>query len=118
MKYIKEYKNIDFDEFDWEEEEGNKINFSYKNKDEWKEFINNISVGDRVICNFNNTNDNYINELAYVREITKDEILLEFDNYIGGHDGMSTGSIYRGKNGHCWWFNYNFLYELEISKID
>lgn len=31
-----------------------------------------------------------------------DMVLVEFDEYVDGHDGNRIG--FTGKNGHCWWF--------------
>ena len=38
------------------------------------------------------------------------EVLIEFDDYIDGHNGSG-----RGKYGHCWWFNKEDL--IKIAKI-
>ena len=34
---------------------------------------------------------------------TRDRFLVEFDESMGGHSG---NGIYKGKRGHCWWFDY------------
>ena len=34
----------------------------------------------------------------------EDLVLIEFDDYINGHDGYHYGSDIEGKDGHCWWF--------------
>lgn len=33
----------------------------------------------------------------------RDRFLVEFDESIGGHSG---NGAYKGKRGHCWWFDY------------
>lgn len=39
--------------------------------------------------------------------------LVEFDEYIGGHDGGGMG-----KDGHCWWSHFNLLELVQPIKID
>lgn len=34
---------------------------------------------------------------------TRDRFLVEFDESMGGHSG---NGAYKGKRGHCWWFDY------------
>lgn len=38
-------------------------------------------------------------------------VLIEFEDYINGHDGNKRGDV-RGKNGHCWW-----LYKEDLTQI-
>lgn len=33
----------------------------------------------------------------------RDHFLVEFDESMGGHSG---NGAYKGKRGHCWWFDY------------
>ena len=33
----------------------------------------------------------------------RDRFLVEFDESMGGHSG---NGAYKGKPGHCWWFDY------------
>ena len=33
----------------------------------------------------------------------RDRFLVEFDESMGGHSG---NGAYKGKRGHCWWFDY------------
>lgn len=33
----------------------------------------------------------------------RDRFLVEFDESMGGHSG---NGAYKGKWGHCWWFDY------------
>lgn len=33
----------------------------------------------------------------------RDRFLVEFDESMGGHSG---NGAYKGKQGHCWWFDY------------
>ena len=33
----------------------------------------------------------------------RNRFLVEFDEYMGGHNG---NGAYMGKRGYCWWFDY------------
>ena len=46
--------------------------------------------------------------------ITQELVLIEFDDFINGHDGNRRGSI-KGKDGHCWWISEEGL--IEIAKV-
>ena len=34
----------------------------------------------------------------------RDRFLVEFDEYMGGHNG---NGAYMGNRGYCWWFDYH-----------
>lgn len=40
------------------------------------------------------------------------DFLVEFDEYIGGHDGFDWGA-HKGKYGHCLWYKASHLALLE-----
>ena len=88
MKYIKEYKEIDWEDFDYEESYGGwvKVNTPYE-----------LSIGDIVKCSVRRRN----NKIGKVVRIGN-TIGVEFDEYINGHDCSG-----KGKNGYCW--NVDFL---------
>jgi len=63
-------------------------------------------VDDIVIYVDKAWNDEWYKKVAKIIDIDKssnfDEYLLEFKEYINGHDGNSIGNI-KGKDGHCIW---------------
>lgn len=61
-----------------------------------------FQVGDRVRCikkDYEIGGINIVNELGVIRETGDSNVLVEFDNNIGGHSGNG-----KGKDNHCWWF--------------
>lgn len=52
-----------------------------------------IGIGGTVVIN---NAENHLND-------TRDRFLVEFDESMGGHSG---NGAYKGKRGHCWWFDY------------
>lgn len=44
-----------------------------------------------------------------------DSILIEFDKDIKGHDGNQC--LKKGKNGHCWWVNIDYLKKYAFFKL-
>ena len=46
-------------------------------------------------------------KIIYIKDILTSRVLIEFDDFINGHDGAG-----RGKNGHCWW-----LYKEDLTQI-
>lgn len=40
------------------------------------------------------------------------DCLVEFDNDVGGHDGLSWGDV-KGKEKHCYWFKANEIVAIE-----
>lgn len=64
-----------------------------------------FQVGDRVRCikkDYEIGGINIVNELGVIRETGDSNVLVEFDNNIGGHSGNG-----KGKDNHCWWFIQN-----------
>lgn len=78
---------------------------------------NDLKIGDRVrvvsVPNSFNTENSKIRPgmTGTVKEIIKGCIGIEFDEYMGGHDGNSW--LWSGKKGYCW----NVTYE-RLEKID
>lgn len=69
-----------------------------------------FQVGDRVRC----IKKDIVNELGVIRETGDSNVLVEFDNNIGGHSGNG-----KGKDNHCWWFmNSSEYLELVDNKDD
>lgn len=62
-----------------------------------------FKVGDRVVCEY--ADDNYLVEGKHGKIIgfTQNEFLIEFDDYVKGHNGNSNYGRVRGRNGHCWY---------------
>lgn len=84
------YQILTFSDYDWGE--------AYKRLPPFK-------VGDRVCCTKSyQGNDDIVGKTGTVKEneypFHSDNILIEFDEYINGHDG-ACGEKY--KYGHCWW---------------
>jgi hypothetical protein len=52
-----------------------------------------IGIGGTVVID---NAENHLND-------TRDRFLVEFDESMGGHSG---NGAYKGKRGHCWWFDY------------
>lgn len=40
------------------------------------------------------------------------DCLVEFDNHVGGHDGLNWGNV-KGEEGHCYWFKANEIVAIE-----
>lgn len=59
-------------------------------------------IGDRVIAIKEVGNDAKINVTGRIIDIDNDDYLVEFDEYINGHDGNLWG-FKTGKKGYCWW---------------
>lgn len=76
-----------------------------------------FQVGDRVRCikkDYEIGGINIVNELGVIRETGDSNVLVEFDNNIGGHSGNG-----KGKDNHCWWFmNSSEYLELVDNKDD
>jgi ribosomal protein L21E len=41
--------------------------------------------------------------------MAKNQILIEFDEDVEGHDGNGIGRVF-GKEGRCWWIEVEFMY--------
>ena len=84
------YKILEFSDFEWDEMTPKHI----------------FKVGDRVRCIDGLTKKELVGKMGTVIDITGIEgvffnhVLVEFDEYINGHDGIF-GT--KGKDGHCWW---------------
>lgn len=74
-----------------------------------------FQVGDRVRCikrDYEIGGINIVNELGVIRETGDSNVLVEFDNNIGGHSGNG-----KGKDNHCWWImNSSEYLELVDNK--
>jgi hypothetical protein len=69
---------------------------------------NGFNVGDRVKVN---------GKAGVVRHISEDAptILVEFDEFVHGHAGRSSGKEY--KDGHCWWYNPEAIEKICPDKL-
>ena len=75
-------------------------------------------VGDRVLYKNKVGNLGLENQKGVVVFSAAEEILVEFDNCIGGHNGNGVRGINHFKNYHCWWISFtNGLKLLEPKKI-
>lgn len=76
-----------------------------------------IKIGDRVkvisVSNlFKSENDRIIIGMTgTVKDITEFIVGVEFDDYMGGHNGN-----WKGKDGYCWWVEYKHLEKIEETK--
>lgn len=77
----KEYKILEFSDFEWDE----------MTKPAFK-------VGDRVRCIDEFVNPNATGKIGTVIDNADFSVLVEFDEFVKGHDGSG-----RGKDGRCWW---------------
>ena len=102
MKYIREYKEIDFEDWDEEETPPYKRTMLYDMKSINVDKL--LKIGDKLICDFKSPTDSFLNLNGTIVDIMEWHnnyrlMCVEFDEYIGGHDGIHFGSKY--KNGHC-----------------
>ena len=66
---------------------------------EWDEMIKPaFKVGDRVRCIDGFVNPNATGKIGTVIDNADFSVLVEFDEFVKGHDGSG-----RGKDGRCWW---------------
>ena len=101
MKHIKEFKEIDFNDWDEEEENPNGENLSFEH-----DKITNcthLKVNDYVNVIIDNKNLK-----GKIKAITNHRVGIEFDKHINGHNGLS---IFNGKKGHCWIYNHTTKYQ-------
>lgn len=78
-------------------------------------------IGDRVRCvKSHQGNDKIVNKNGRIIEIgpSRENVTVEFDEFIGGHSGNSCG----GKSGHCWIVPVEYLvpetsgdYEINVG---
>jgi len=105
MRYIREFKDIDWDDWDDEEVEPSKIINVIKNK----RINDNIIIGDTLRLKYNKIK---IDCVVVDYKTTHGDIGVEFKFHINSHDCNGNG-----KNGHCWYFrNSRHIYD-EIIKI-
>ena len=74
--------------------------------------------GDRVIVvQVIHDSRNVLNEIGTVllKKNKGEQILIEFDNNIGGHSGEGA---YDGKHGHCWWVNHKALEKTDEKPLN
>lgn len=57
---------------------------------------------------------NEIGTLIYIKNTNDVDYLIEFDNFVDGHDGNF--SYIKGKCGHCWWCEEKDLELIEPTK--
>lgn len=79
------YTILEFSDFEWDEMTQKHI----------------FKVGDRVRCIDGFGNPNAIGKIGTVidnADIDTNRVLVEFDEFVNGHDGCG-----RGKYGRCWW---------------
>jgi len=63
-----------------------------------------FKIGDRVTCKISVGEKVMANQKGTIIDRNADwGICIEFDNDVGGHDGMFGDT--NGKQGHCWWVN-------------
>ncbi len=80
--YLKHgYTILEFSDFEW---------------DEMTELA--FKVGDRVRCIDRSDNPNATGKIGTVIDNSDFSVLVEFDEFVNGHDGCG-----RGKDGRCWW---------------
>ena len=76
-----------------------------------------FKVGDRVrAIKIVDGKAEVVNQIGTIVGNVRDRLCVEFDNYIGGHDGSLMRGIC-GKSGHCWWCDYDDLEFAEFEKI-
>lgn len=79
-----------------------------------------FKVGDRVkvvsVSKLNKVTNGHIRiGMTGTVKVTGEKIIgVEFDKYMGGHDGNSR--LWRGKFGHCLNVLYGYLEKIEESK--
>jgi hypothetical protein len=97
MKYIKLYEDIDWEDWDKEENSEENIKFIFDLDNEIYPLSKNLNVNDRVKIKFNNESY-YATIIGFHR---RKYLTFEFDNYIGGHNGYKYYNQV-GKEGYCW----------------
>jgi len=109
MKYIKEYKDIDWVDFDWddfdieEEEDSNvhNITIKYYSQIDWVYVKDNYKVNDNIRITIDESNKK-ITLKGRIIYLDNQRFTIEFEKNINSHDGLIYG---HGKQGHCWIFN-------------
>lgn len=79
----------------------------------------NFKVGDRVVCIDTAGNSKSLPGYhGVIRHIDSGHppILVEFDEFMGGHEGFDA---YTGKDGHCYFcYPYELVRESEFETVD
>ena len=74
----------------------------------------NLAVGVRVVAIRNVGNkDHTKGYLGTILDLGRDNVLVEFDENIAGHNGNS-GTI-TGQDGHCWWCEHR---DIKIAHVE
>lgn len=80
--------------------------------------MNGLKIGDRVRVvseskTINTPKNKIINGMiGTVKDQRGERAGIEFDDYIGGHNG-----IWNGKDGHCWYVDNKYLEKIEESEV-
>lgn len=75
---------------------------------------NKFKVGDIVVVgNPMDGNELIINKTGRILKVRSFDSLIEFDKHINGHYGNLDA---RGKDGHCWWVDNQFIKLHKINK--
>lgn len=76
-----------------------------------------FKVGDRIVGREDSRHYNIKRKEGTIIEIRHNELLVEFDKYINGHDGNWN---VHGKDGHCWHVHQEDieLVKTEITLMD
>lgn len=78
---------------------------------------NDLYIGMSVVCR-NKDNKDFSHTLGTIIALhdmyKRYDCLVEFDTYVGGHDGLGWGET-SGKKGHCYWF---WASEIEVAVDD
>lgn len=71
-----------------------------------------FNVGDRVVCKRDFDGREFCGKRGTVRAVDKTSVLVDFDDYINGHDGNLNC-----KDGHGWWCNINDIALDTVSAL-
>jgi len=114
MKYLKEYKYIDWDDWDDEEEDPNDDKWYTFNKNLPYNIIQRLKVGVSLNTTWSSRNnvliENYKGQIIAV-EKNNSLISIQFEHKIyNGHTGIHNN----GKNQYCWDF-HRMLYTYNLK---
>ena len=79
--------------------------------------MNDLNIGDRVRVvseskTINTPKNKIINGMiGTVKDQRGERAGIEFDDYVGGHDGL-----WNGKDGHCWYVDNEYLEKIEDTE--
>ena len=71
-----------------------------------------FNVGDRVVCKSDDAFRELLGTRGTVRDIDGTSVLVEFDDFINGHDGNN-----KCKDGHGWWCDEDVLALDTVSAL-